>query len=302
MLKRRLAPTVALVLVLAGCGGSAHQSTQHHYTVKGATAAHSSTFGLPPAGVPRLTQSTPNATVTATVEMFDTVTTSTVPSWAKAVAGYTAGSWPTYLPLVREFPKAHHTSIAIQVFYHAKCLDVEPGDAVPSQVAGWIRVDIKAGFAKPCVYSNLSEWQQIQPLLIAAGIHRTDYFAWLAYWTYRPGLVSGYDLVQWTNRALNRNLDESTVSLAVYGTAPKPKPSSAQLARWTRARDASQRVYDRRACPTLAQRQRWYATRLTGPRAASRRRALHATRVAYGARSCSTFAGRVKYFDARLHS
>ncbi|MGZ4530793.1 MAG: hypothetical protein ACXVXP_00405 [Mycobacteriaceae bacterium] len=162
----------------------------------------------------------------ATREMFDSISVSTVPAYATAVAGYTAGFWPTYLPLVQAFPQAEHISIAISARYHADCLDVEPGDAAPSQAAAWIRADIAAGFKKPCVYSSYWEYlHQVFPDIAANGIPRSAYWAWDANYTFVQHLDAGFDATQWTDRALGRNLDESTVTLAFLGAAPAPDPA-----------------------------------------------------------------------------
>jgi hypothetical protein len=253
---RRLALLVVSLLILAGCGGS----SQRVYHTSVGVRAHSPTFGLPPKGAPL-----PHLfTVTPTVEMRDSVTVSAIPAGTRAVAGYTAGAWPTYLGLVRAFPRAYHVSIAIQVFYHAKCLDVEPGDAVPSQVPGWVRIEISL-HVKPCVYSNASTWGQIRYFLARAGIPRSAYLAWLAYWTFRPGLVAGYDAVQWTSHGPHgENYDESTVTLAFLGATPTPRlvcfGPHAQLhnrtcervrplvSRQSRARAATGRALHRNAC------------------------------------------------------
>src|ERR1017187_3123105 len=262
-MKRRIAAAVIATLAVAGCGSSSHHKAgaQPSYKTPYGASAHSSTFGLPPRGAPGL-----GLEATApTVEMFDSVTVGTVPSWARAVAGYTAGSWPTFLPLVRAFPRAYHVSIAIQAYYHAQCLDVEPGDAQPYQVVGWIRVDIRAGFKRPCVYSNLSEWSQIWYDLRQAEVPRSSYLAWVADWVYHPGLLAGYDAQQWSDHALGRNLDESTVSYAFLGIVVKPKPAGptrAQIAKWTRSRNSSTRAYDARGCPVLNQRVGWFTAEL----------------------------------------
>jgi hypothetical protein len=249
--------------------------------------------------------------------MYDSVTISTIPAAARAVAGYLLpSSWPTYGngSLARAFPHAVRVPIAVQSYVIIRgvtlgCLDVEPGDAVPSQAPGWVRAEL-AAHVKPCVYSNLSEWAQVRSYLASAGITRSSYYAWLAYWTYHPGLVGGYDLVQWTNHALGRNLDENTVSLAVLGATPRPRTVCfgknaqgsaacrrihAEVAGWARGRDASARAFAARGCPKLDQRDTWFAQMLKRhPRTktAYRRGALAASRRAYRQRDCATFLGR----------
>lgn len=170
----------------------------------------------------------------STATMYDSITLSTVPANPFAVAGYTSGFWPTYLPMRHAWPKAHAVSIAISANWHADCLDVEPGDAVPSQVVAWIYSDVKAGFKHPCVYSSLWMFNnQIKPLLAAAHVPRSLIFEWDADYTYVDHIDAGFDATQWTDKCLGRNLDCSRVKLSfltiaqspyVVPPAPKPQP------------------------------------------------------------------------------
>lgn len=211
----RLALLVALAL--AGCGAG----PRVHPPGWGATPKGLFALPAPVTGVP-------------SAEMFDTVTVSTVPARPFALAGYTSGFWPTYLPLRRAYPTAHTVSIAVTARNHADCLDVEPGDASPSQAGPWVRADIAAGFPKPCLYSDLEEMPAVKASLAAwlGSGWRGRVLLWLAWYRYRPGLVAGYDAVQWTDHAYGRNLDESTVTLSFLTIAqpahvpprPKPKP------------------------------------------------------------------------------
>lgn len=160
-----------------------------------------------------------------TAEQFDTITLSSVPANPGFLAGYTAGNWPTYLPLVRAYPHAKVKSIAISSGYHAMCLDVEPGDAVPSQAAAWVKADIAAGFPKPCIYSSLWEFvNQVRPDLAAAGISRSQVWEWDADYIFVSRLDPTFDCTQWTSKAFGRNLDESTCTLAFLGVNPTPPP------------------------------------------------------------------------------
>jgi hypothetical protein len=334
MLKRlsRLAPLLA---ALAGCGGgtSSHHATTTQKLTPGPTcpgyvtaygcAAHSPSFGLPPKGFPKLTapSSVPSR------EMFDSVVVSTVPANPSAVAGYLSGNWPTFGPLVRAFPRAYHVPVAIRALPvypslagRMVCLDVEPGDATPSEAGAWVRGEIHIG-VKPCVYSNLSTMPAVRGSITAAGVARSSYFLWVADWTFHPGLIAGFDAVQWTDHALGRNLDESTVSLAFLGIHPAPKPKplpvcfthrmtrfqcngiKEQIASDQRAESSSNGAFDARDCPLFSQRISWFGTQLSKHpkvKTASRKRALAASRAAYRQRSCSVFAGRASYFSGAI--
>jgi len=223
------------LLALAGCGGGSTPHHQLHPSVVSGPSAHSPTFGLPPIGVAPPRRLAPTAV--PTLEMFDSVTLSTVPSTARVVAGYTAGAWPTYPSLVRAFPRAHHVSIAVGARYAARCLDIEPGDATVSQATGWYRFARRRGVARPCFYANLSTMPLVRANLANHGIGRSRVLLWDADWTYEAHLDAGYDATQWTNHSLGRNLDESTVTLTFAGVEkPKPKPRPRPKATHAQAR------------------------------------------------------------------
>jgi hypothetical protein len=261
--------------------------------------------------------------------MFDSVTLSTVPSNPSAVAGYISGTFPTWSHLPAAFPRAVRVPIAIHdlpaykdLFGRIVCLDVEPGDAVPSEAGPWARGEIGLG-VKPCVYANLSTMPAVKASLehwLGAG-WRAKVFLWDADWTFTSHIDAGYDATQYTDHYLNRNLDASLVSKAFLGIKPPPPPLPVcfshrmtrfecngvkeQIAKDTRAAASSQGAYVARGCPTLSQRVSWFSTQLRKHpkvKTASRRRALAASRKAYRTQSCSVFAQRQRFFSARAVS
>jgi hypothetical protein len=156
------------------------------------------------------------------VVMFDSITPSTVPSFAStsadAVAGYIDGRWPDYAALEREFPAAHHLSIATNPNHDADCLDVENGDATVYQAPGWVRRQLHEGAQRPVVYCSISRAPLVLEQLAAAGIHRQQIRLWSAHYNGHEHICApntcGYnqviaDATQWTDRALGRDLDES---------------------------------------------------------------------------------------------
>lgn len=277
-MRKCLSMVLALVaaLLVAACGGG-------H-----ALSAHPPGWGKPaPVSVRHSVVNVP------TGSMFDTITLASLPHGPFALAGYTSGHWPTYLPLRRAFAKAHTISIAVSASFHADCLDVEPGDATPAQAPGWVKADIAAGFKRPCIYSSF--WMfvnQVRPLLAKAGIARSSVFEWDADYTSVPHIDASFDATQWTDRALGRNLDESMVELRFLSIAsppyvaprppkPRPKPKPKPPVHPPRKPDA--------VCGRLAARQSWFAAQLRKhPRvkAAKRRRALAATDRALTAHYC----------------
>jgi hypothetical protein len=229
---RRLAAFLLLAaLVLTGCGGGHTTSTVKLAPPSAGQSAmgsvHPPGWGAPVWGKPR-----PRLSATAgAAEQYDTTTPAALPSNPSYLAGYTSGLWPNYLPLVKAYPRAKVKSIAVTAGFHAMCLDAEPGDASPSQVVAWVKADLAAGFSKPCVYSSLWEFtNQIRPLLAAAGISRSSIWEWDADYMFVSRIDPTFDCTQWTDKALGRNLDESTCSLAFLGVTPAPpKPPVKQV-------------------------------------------------------------------------
>ncbi len=217
---------------LAGCGGTVTHtvtkvSTPTYQTPYG-PSAHSPTFGLHPSNIPLPPPLSPTA-ASQTLLMLDSVDSSTSifsgfnPT---VVAGYTGGSWPTYFDYRGHFP--YVVAVMVQSSFHGirgaarSCLDVEPGDATPSEAGPWAVQEVHLGF-KPCVYGSLSEFSAINSSIGSS--HPADHvFRWCADWTYYAHLDNGCDAVQWTNHYGNRNIDGSTVTYAFVGKTTKPPP------------------------------------------------------------------------------
>lgn len=301
-MKVRAAVAALLACVLVGGGVTVVES--------GSSAPPSATGSVHPAGW----GSTPKGMVlprslvggvAQTFEQYDAVTVGNIPSNPFAVAGYTSGLYLTWPVLLRDFPRAHHVSIAISVLHHADCLDDEPGDASPSQAGAWVLADIKAGFARPCVYGDLSNMPAIQASIRAAlGANwRTHVFLWLAWYRFVPGLVAGYDAVQWTDKALGRGLDESTVTPAFLSIAQPPYVAPRPLPTCIHRRESASVCAAAKA--KIASQQR---------AAASSQRALNATNAVLAANRCvkpyrrgvcvhkgrdaTVFSQRVRWFTA----
>jgi hypothetical protein len=146
------------------------------------------------------------------VTMFDSVDVGTIPRDAEAVAGYVGGMWPTFPRLVSQFPHAHRLSIAVNAGEDAECLDIETGDATPAQGPAWVRRQKRRGIHRPVVYANLSTMPAVKAELLRAGILLKEVRLWVAHYTGVPHIPAGFDACQWTDRAFNRNLDQSLCS------------------------------------------------------------------------------------------
>lgn len=159
-----------------------------------------------------------------TFTMFDSVTISEIPSSATAVAGYVGGNFPTFSRLAADFPKARRLSVAVNAGEDAECLDIEAGDAVPSQAPAWFERQRGRGVARPCFYANASTMPSVIATLSAAGIKRPGYRIWVAHFTDVAHLEPGSDATQWTQTALGRNLDQSLCVDNFLDELPTPKP------------------------------------------------------------------------------
>ena len=167
-----------------------------------------------------------------TITMYDSIDLSQFPSNPEAVAGYVGGYWPTYNELCKKFPNAHHLSIAVNKSQRARCFDIEPGNAVPSDGPAWFKNYGDDSEGPIVIYCGASASQQVINAMSSGGIARSRYLLWSAHYTYKehtcgPG-TCGYpqaDGTQWTDKAMGRNLDQSIVSDAFFGTAPAPTPT-----------------------------------------------------------------------------
>lgn len=167
-----------------------------------------------------------------TITMYDSIDLDQIPADAPAVAGYVGGHWPTYHELAARFPHAHHLSIAVTASQHARCLDVEPGDASPAQAPGWFFNFADRSQGLPVLYGSASAVNQINAAMSSAGVGRDQYLIWSAHYTGREHIchpdTCGFpaaDATQWTDKAQGRNLDQSICSDQFFGAAPAPGPT-----------------------------------------------------------------------------
>jgi hypothetical protein len=172
------------------------------------------------------------------ITMYDSIDLSQIPADAAAVAGYVGGNWPTFAKLAGQFPHAHRLSIAVNAGEDAACLDIEQGDATVDQAAAWVkRQQAHGGVARPVLYTSLSQAAAVLDALADAGIARADVRLWTAHYTGAPHRCTGAcgsgfsdtaDATQYTNQALNKNLDASLVADTFFpAAAPTHSPPPA---------------------------------------------------------------------------
>lgn len=101
---------------------------------------------------------------------------------AQLRAGYINGLYRSVEPGV---------AVQISVFAPANqgnCLDVESGDATPSQAPGWVRMRRAAG-VDPSVYCSEYTWPAVQASFRQAGVAPPHY--WIANWNGKAEMIPG---------------------------------------------------------------------------------------------------------------
>lgn len=109
--------------------------------------------------------------------MRDSVTAADIPlEGLAAVAGYADGLYAWSAVDWARFPASvARLSIAVHPQDAGDVLDVETGDAVPSDVPGWCDRFNRPGRRAPTIYCNLGNWQAVR---MAVGTRAVDY--WIA--------------------------------------------------------------------------------------------------------------------------
>lgn len=233
-----LAALFACVLLIAGCGGS----TAHKVRVGSAQPVqlhggrtHAPDFGTPPAGDFGLGLQPHNLTATALLEGYDAVTLANVPSSTQVAGCYVDGRFANCTEARSRFPHAKLVTIAVSASYRgpAKILDTEPGDAIPSQDAGFIETQIRVYHTfRPGVYADAAEMPLVQEELRAAGLARSQYTLWLADWDGNPAIPSGYDAKQWFS---NQSIDRDSFLSTFFAPPPKPPAPKPKPVKWASA-------------------------------------------------------------------
>jgi peptidoglycan hydrolase-like protein with peptidoglycan-binding domain len=114
-------------------------------------------------------------------------------------AGYGRGSFTNMSAVESRFPGAKYVSVSPYVTTGVDCLDVEPGDASPSDAPAFVRNCKTVNTVKPVIYANASTMGAVKDALNAAGISRTQYFLWVAEWDGSAAIPQGYDGKQYAS-------------------------------------------------------------------------------------------------------
>lgn len=105
---------------------------------------------------------------------------------AAKVAGYVNGRYAWSRAEWDLFPHADHVTISVTASANAgDVLDVEIGDATPSQTANWIAMRKAAGLYRPTIYCSLSVVPAVRAGTGSYVLGR-DYDLWVAHYTGQP--------------------------------------------------------------------------------------------------------------------
>jgi hypothetical protein len=121
--------------------------------------------------------------------MYDAVTASNVPASATLVAGYGDGYYNNVAEFRARFPHAIVVEIAVSSHHNlGVVLDVETGDATPTEAPGWVTMRRSAG-VDPTIYCNSSTWPSVRAAFKAAGVAEPHW--WIAQYDGDPSIFPG---------------------------------------------------------------------------------------------------------------
>ena len=127
--------------------------------------------------------------------MYDSINVARLPATAKMFAGYVNGRWPTFNALRSAYPKAICVSIAVSIAADADVLDVEKGDAYPTQAPSWAVRQRNRG-ATPTIYCSLDTWPEVRQAFQQAGEPEPLY--WIAHYDGMSTIPDGAIAKQYT--------------------------------------------------------------------------------------------------------
>lgn len=148
--------------------------------------------------------------------MYDSINVARLPATAKMFAGYVNGRWPTFNQLRAAYPSAICVSIAVTIDADADVLDVEKGDAYPTQAPSWAVRQRNRG-ATPTIYCSLNTWPAVKQAFKDAGVAEPLY--WIAHYDGMSAIPDGAIAKQYTG---GDGYDLSSVADYWPGIDPEP--------------------------------------------------------------------------------
>lgn len=152
--------------------------------------------------------------------MYDDVSVSLIPANATIIGVYADGRYKNQPEVKSTHPHATLVTIAVSAADDADVLDVEAGDATIAQVYAWLERQLKRGVYRPVIYASVSSIDQLMLTMNANKFTRSQYRLWSAHYGAGEHVCgpatckltkTACDWTQFTNRAGNSSLDESTL-------------------------------------------------------------------------------------------
>jgi hypothetical protein len=107
---------------------------------------------------------------------YDGVNAEMVPAGADGYMGYIDGLYRSFEDLKLKFPLAKHLAIAVNPADNAAdVLDVEKGDATPSDAPGWVVRRRRSGHKFPTVYCAEGNWEAVKAAFAEAHVPEPFY-------------------------------------------------------------------------------------------------------------------------------
>ena len=151
--------------------------------------------------------------------MYDTVDAASAPAGAGLLAGYVNGHYANIPALRARYPHALIVGISVTADHDGgTVLDVEKGDATPTEAPKWVTMRRAAG-VDPTVYCNSSTWPAVRAAFHAARVVEPHY--WIAHWDGSSNLPAGAIAKQYANHP---GYDVSVVAAYWPGVDPHPGP------------------------------------------------------------------------------
>lgn len=223
---KKLFAIVAALAAVAGCGGGSSQPTN-------AAVHQNKTFQyqVRHPKLPTDAYTRPGALqATSNIHGEDNVDVFRIPLGTPAIGCYSYGPYrQSCVDAASRFPNSYRLSITPSELGTARILDVEPGDAVPSQAGSWARRMVSQGVFRPGVYSTSWNRAAIVSSLSANGLthctagstSKTCYVLWLAAWDNNPSIPVGWDSHQYAGGNVR---DYDTFASYVFKASAPPVP------------------------------------------------------------------------------
>lgn len=163
------------------------------------------------------------------IVMGDAIYPANLPNGLAAYAGYIDGNWPDFATIAANHPNAYLLDLTVYLTNAGKGLDIEAGDANPSQFPTYYTERARAGVDRPVAYASISVMPSIIAAAASQNIPRSLYRLWSAHYgagshICGPGTCGGVqvDGTQWIDH--NNLWDESLLLDTFFTNHTNPIP------------------------------------------------------------------------------